>query len=174
MKDVYLIFHGRDGDATRSLYEDLFKIGPAGAVAVNALRVSKNSRGGKNSKYSGRGRRSAYESKDWAMGELCRELVKHADDLGISWGWGFDEKAIGFEHVLYVELPGQGQISFHTDRRRDGHDYPGEWDGLKDVSAVRVVRFAQFILNGGNHDEGDRTEGENASGDARGQGEPQT
>ena len=158
MGDVWKVYNGTDGDATRALYARLFALGPAGAVAVNLLRVSKNSKGGKTSRYSGRGRRAAYESKDWAIGELCRELVAHSDELGIDWGWGYDAKAVGFEHVLYVEIPGHGQVSFHTYARRDGGDYGKEWDGVKDVSHVRIVGWAQFILNGESQDvERDRT-----------------
>lgn len=167
MIDVNSVFLGRDGDATRALYQELLKLGISGEIAVNLLRIAKNSRGGKNRKYRGHGRRAAYETKDWAIGELCRALVIGADDLGINWGWGFDKKAIGYEHVLYVELPGQGQVSFHTHSRRDGPDYAGTWDGVKDVSARRVVGYAQFLINGGGeHDEGNRTSGEGSPGNA--------
>lgn len=152
MGEVADVYNGRDGDRTKALYARLFELGRAGAIAVNLLRVSKNSKGGKTSRYSGRGRAAAYETKDWAIGELCRALVAGADELGIEWGWWFDAKAIGFEHVLYVELPCFGQVSFHTYARRDGHDYGKAWDGVRDVSHLRIIGWVQFILNGGGVD----------------------
>lgn len=149
MTNVRRVFEGRDGAATNALYDALFLLGPGGAIAVNLLRIAKNSKGGKNTRYSKRGRNSAYDSKDWAMGELCRALRDGADQLGMNWGWGYDSRATGYEHVLYVDLPGQGQVSFHTHTRRDGHDYDGTWDGVKDVSALRCIAFAQFLINQG-------------------------
>lgn len=164
MGEVGGAFHDNDGARTKALYDKLFAIGPAGGIAVNLLRIAKNSRGGKKKTYSGRGRRSAYDSKDWAIGELCRALVSHADALGIVWGWGYDAKAIAYEHVLYVELPDHGQVSFHTHSRREGPDYAGQWDGVKDVCAARVIGWAQFIFNGERHvGEKDRRQGSTSS-----------
>lgn len=151
MTDVQTIYDGSDGDATRALYLRLLEHGQIGDVAVNLLRACKASERAK--KYRGGNghgsyRSQAYGKKDWALNELCRSLVVYADDLGIAWGWGRDPKAIGFEDVLYVDVPGSGQVSFHTSSRKDGPDYPGDWDGARGEGASRIIKFANAVLNG--------------------------
>lgn len=145
MSEVEACYRGSDGERTRALYARLTAAGPAGLVAVNLLRACKNSERAKTYK-SRRSGAAAYGTKDWAIGQLVDVLVQHAGALGIVWGWGRDEKAINFENVLYVEVPGAGQISFHVAYRREGPDYGGEWDGMKDVAAGRVIRFANGVL----------------------------
>jgi hypothetical protein len=169
MSEVDDVYNGSDGDATKALYVRLSALGPGGVVAMNLLRTCKASERAK--KYRGRAGRGqpsyrsmAYEKKDWSIAELCRALVVAADDLGISWGWGRDEKAIGFEDVLYIDLPGSGQVSFHTSYRRDGPDYAGKWDGARDVAPRRIIAYAQFLMNGGEHvAPNDRPEGSPAT-----------
>ncbi len=151
MDDVQAIYDGSDADATRALYQRLIERGQIGDIAINLLRACKASERAK--KYRGRNkngsyRAQAYAKKDWSIGELCRALVIHADDLEIVWGWGRDEKTPGYEDVLYVEVPGSGQVSFHTSYRKDGPDYPREWDGVRGVAASRIIKFATAVLNG--------------------------
>lgn len=158
MDDIQAIYDGSDGEATRALYLRLIDRGQAGDIAINLLRACKASERAK--KYrggNGRGsyRGQAYAKKDWALGELCRALVIHADDLGIVWGWGRDEKAIGFEDVLYVEVLGSGQVSFHTSYRKDGPDYARPWDGVRGEGARRIIKFATAVLNGEPLDQGE-------------------
>lgn len=145
MSEVEACYRGSDGERTRALYARLTEVGPAGLVAVNLLRACKNSERAKQYK-SRRSSGAAYGTKDWAIGQLVDVLVQHAGALGIVWGWGRDEKAINFENVLYVEVPGAGQISFHVAYRREGTDYRGQWDGMKDVAAGRVIRYANAVL----------------------------
>jgi hypothetical protein len=152
MTNVRSIYDGSDGGATKALYDQLMNLGPAGKIAMNLLRACKASARAK--KYRGGNSRGsykaqAYDKKDWSIGELCRALRDHCADLGFVWGWARDEKAIGFEDVLYVELPGHGQVSFHNQSRRDGPDYPDAWDGVKGVQDERIIGYAQFLLNGG-------------------------
>lgn len=115
---------------------------------------------------SGRSRAKAYDTKDWSIGQLADALVSHAEALGISWGWGRDEKAINFENVLYVDVPGAGQVSFHTRYRLAGPDYEKPWDGATGTAPERIIRFAEAVLGiikeEANVSRQDRTEGTDA------------
>lgn len=142
--DVIRIYQGSNGDATRALYAELEAIGAVGVIAVNLFRACKTSERAKQ--YRGGGYRGkAYDTKQWAMGNLCTALTANAGSLGIVWGWGIDEKQDFHRHVLYIELP-TGQVSFHTATRGVGPDCPRAWDGMKGQSADRICRFAARIL----------------------------
>jgi hypothetical protein len=150
--EVVRVFTGSDGDATMALYARLAKLGGAGVIAMNLLRAQKNSdrakvyRGGNR---AGSYRKQAYSRKNWAMAQLCVELLAHGADAGVSsWGWKLDPQAAG-PHcwVLYVDLPGRGQVSFHTDVRGQGPDYPGNWDGAVGSSGNRILYFAADVLD---------------------------
>ncbi len=141
--DIAIVYNGSNGDATKALYAKLEKVGPLGVVAMNLFRALKASSRAKV--YRGRGYRdAAYDKKAWSMDNLCRVLVAQ-EDLGIEFGWGRDEKAVGFENVLYVDIP-TGQMSFHTDRRGDGPDYPGAWDGAEKTGPERICRWCELLL----------------------------
>lgn len=147
--EVWRVFSGSDAEATKALYAKLEAIGPRGGIAMNLFRACKASTRAKL--YRGGDRRGSYKSqaydrKLWSMDNLCRALVAQADDLGVEWGWGYDRKAVGFEHVLYVEVPNIGQISFHAERRGDGHDFDGVWDGAVEKSADRICRWCSELL----------------------------
>lgn len=146
--EICKIFLGSDAAATMNLYSKLEEVGPRGVVAMNLFRALKASsrakvyRGG-----NGRGsyRAQAYDKKNWSMTNLVRMLIDHGDDVGVPFGWGRDSKAIGFEHVLYVDLP-TGQVSFHSDSRGDGLDYLGTWDGVRNASVDRCCRWCSQVL----------------------------
>jgi hypothetical protein len=150
LETVLRTYQGSDGEATKALYARLDEFGPAGVVALNLLRAQKASeraklyRGGVRGKGSYRG--MAYERKQWAMDNLCAVLGQHGAALDIAWGWGLDAKAVGYEHVLYVELP-TGQASFHTACRGQGPDHGKDWDGIKGQSADRIIRWAARLLD---------------------------
>lgn len=152
LREVAGVYEGSDGNATQALYGRLDKLGPAGTVAVNLFRAHKSSsrakkyRGGQPGRGSYRG--MAYERKQWAIDNLCAVLMRHAEELGVTWGWGHDPDQDYHNVVLYIDLP-TGQVSFHTDSRRDGPDYPGIWDGQRDVGAGRVCRWIAGLLSGG-------------------------
>src|ERR1700682_5951159 len=151
-EDILAVYNGSDGEATKALYARLIATDMVrGQIAVNLLRTCKASERAK--KYRGKPGRGgpsyramAYEKKDWSINELCRALVQ--SEVIESWGWGFDAKAIGFEHVLYCNIPGFGQVSFHTSYRKDGHDYAGVWDQVRNEAPNRICRFAEAVLNG--------------------------
>lgn len=176
MNEVQACYEGSSGDRTRALYDRLFRVGPAGRVAVNLLRACKNSERAKLYR-SGRSRAKAYSTKDWSIGELAEALDDHAKTLGIAWGWGRDEKAVNFENVLYVEVPGAGQVSFHTSHRYAGPDYGNAWDGAKGTAPERIIRYASTVLGiepppakeQENVARQDRPEGADAPPDARGE-----
>lgn len=146
--DVSAIYNGSDGEATKALYAKLEALGARGIVAMNLFRAMKCSarakvyRGGNG---QGSYRSQAYGRKQWSIDNLCRAMVNHDEILKMTWGWGRDEKAIGFESVLYVELP-VGQVSFHSERRADGPDYKGQWDGAKKTGPERVCRWVSRVL----------------------------
>lgn len=148
--DVYL---GSDGDVTRAYYERLSALGPIGIVAMNLFRSQKNSarakvyRGGIRGKGSFRG--MAYERKQWAMDQLCQTLRTQAAELGFIYGWKQDHQTV-FQNesswVLYIDIPGHGQVSFHSPNRGQGPDYNGEWDGIRDASVGRILELCDCLL----------------------------
>lgn len=139
------VYRGSDGDLTKRFYAALAARGPLGLIAMNLFRAQKCSARAKA--YSRKYKGLAYDRKDWSLGLLCDALRKHAADLDIAWGWGRDTKTPGFEWVLYVELPGVGQVSFHSrSRKSDCPDYPSEWDGMM-ASAGRIVSFCQCVYD---------------------------
>jgi hypothetical protein len=147
--EIYAVYDGSDGDATKALYERLEAIGPIGIVATNLFRAQKNSARAKV--YRGGGHRgAAYDRKDWAIGNLAKALGEHAEALGIRWGWGLDPGQPFHKHVLYVDLVlgewSGGQVSFHTAPRGDGPDYPGEWDQIPNASVQRILGFCARVL----------------------------
>lgn len=165
MSEVEACYLGSDGDRTRALYNRLKAKGAQGLIAVNLMRACKNSERAKQYK-SGRSRGKAYDTKDWSIGQLAEVLVEHAEIIGIAWGWGRDENAINFENVLYVEVPGTGQVSFHTRYRLAGPDYEKPWDGATGTAPERIIRFAEAVLGiikeEANVSRQDRTEGTDA------------
>lgn len=139
---AHIVFKQNDGDVTKAYYAEMNARGPEGQIAVALFRCQKRSTAAK--KYRrGKFTRSAYDVKNWSMGELCRLLAVHAGSLGISWGWKRDKAAINFENVLYVDLP-TGQCSFHSPDRLGGPDYPGEWNGRRDSAEV-ILQYCDDV-----------------------------
>jgi hypothetical protein len=146
LAEVLTVYTGSSGDATKAMYERLGKFGPAGEVAVNLFRACKSSERAKV--YRGGGFRGmAYDRKQWAMDNLARVLVVHAEALGIRWGWR-EDPAQGFHRiVLYIDLP-TGQVSFHTANRGEGPGYPDEWDGVRKAGPERICRWIVSLFEG--------------------------
>jgi hypothetical protein len=148
---VATVYQGSDGDATKALYDDLTKMGPLGFIATNLFRAQKSSsrakvyRGGVRGKGSYRG--MAYDRKQWAMDNLARALSEHANGCGLTWGWGADRDQAKHNIILYIELP-TGQVSFHTEARGSGPEFPGRWDGARGQSPDRIIRFCARLLDG--------------------------
>ena len=118
-----------------------------GEIAVALFRAQKRSSRAKDYK-RGKFRRAAYDVKSWSMGELCRLLAKHGEQLGFKWGWQADPNVVFGDApswVLYVDLPGHAQVSFHNPERMKGPEYPGKWDGQRGMSEQRVIRFCAEV-----------------------------
>jgi hypothetical protein len=139
LEHVLTVYDGSDGDATKALYAFLEEFGPIGHIAVNLFRAQKNSARAKV--YRGRGfKGAAYYPKQWALDNLATALDAHAAECSMVWGWGTDSEQPFHNQVLYVDLP-TGQVSFHTDRRGIGPDYPHAFDGKTGLSPDRIIRF---------------------------------
>lgn len=143
MRTANEVFRQNNGDVTKQYYADLAAMGPAGEVGVALFRAQKRSTAAKRYR-RGADRSAAYDVKNWSMGEVCRLLTNHAQAIGISWGWKADANTLGFEHVLYVDLP-NGQCSFHSPVRLNGPDYPGVWDG-QHLSGARIIHFCDSVV----------------------------
>lgn len=144
LADVMLTYTGSDAERTRALYVELEALGPIGTIATNLFRAQKASERAKV--YKGGGfKGEAYRKKQWSMSNLCDTLADK--DLGLRWGWGIDHLQVVHRNVLYIDLP-TGQVSFHAEWRSRGPDYPGEWDGCRDASVDRVVRWVAQVLDG--------------------------
>jgi hypothetical protein len=146
--EIYAVYAGSNGEATKALYARLEALGTAGVVAVNLFRACKASERAKV--YRGGGYRgAAYDKKQWSMDNLCAALERDGERLGIRWGWGIDDAMKGrgepHHHVLYVDLP-TGQVSFHSGSRGAGPDYPDRWDGLPGQSAGRICGWVEQLL----------------------------
>lgn len=142
--DIYRVFLGSDAAKTRALYDEMEAIGAAGRIAVELMRAQKASTRAKQYRGS-RFRAAAYERKGWALEGLCDVLRDHADAYAIVWGWGVDEAQPYHRHVLYVALS-TGQVSFHAPERGHGPDFLGAWDGVRNVSTDRILRFARRVF----------------------------
>lgn len=146
---VVRIYSGSNGSATLELYGTLTALGPRGVIALNLFRACKTSERAKG--YRRRAHREAsYETKGWALDNLCKELATHGVALGIVWGWGYDRSAVCFEHVLYVDIP-TGQCSFHNQERLAGADYPSQWDRMRGATSDRIIRWVVRLLSPPSH-----------------------
>ncbi len=136
------IYAASDGEATKALYARLEKLGPAGLIAVNLFRAQKCSARAKV--YRRRYKGEAYDRKNWSMQNLCKALIENWH-IGIKFGWKEDPSQEYHKWVLYVDLP-TGQVSFHAAAPGAGPDYDGEWDGIRDVAADRIIAWIDQLL----------------------------
>lgn len=147
--DVYRVYLGSDGEATKALYGRLAECSPAGRVATELFRACKSSERAKVYRGGVRGqgsfRRMAYGRKEWALGNLCTVLSAESEALSLRWGWAIDEAQPMHRHVLYVDLP-TGQVSFHTGERGNGPDYAGTWDGVRGQAGGRICSWIGRLL----------------------------
>lgn len=146
--EILAVYQASSPEETKALYNRLNVRGPIGVIATNLLRACKNSERAK--KYRGGNRdgsfrKQAYDRKQWSIENLDRELRMHAETVGVVWGWATDEKQDRHAQLLYVELP-TGQVSFHTETRGMGPDFPGKWDEVRGAGPTRICRFAEMVL----------------------------
>lgn len=141
--NVFQIYEGSNGDATKALYAQLEALGPVGVIGLNLFRAQKCSSRAKVYR-KGAWKREAYERKDWSLGLLDKALQEHGDVLGIMWGWKVDPKQAFHCWVLYVDTPA-GQCSFHTESRKSDRDYPHDWDGSQ-ASETRILAWVSLLM----------------------------
>lgn len=147
------VFEGSDPEITKRYYAALVRRGAAGEIAVNLMRAQKSSTRAKRYRGGIRGlgsfRSMAYETKTWAMQNLCRCLSAHGQQFRIKFGWKADPDCVFGEKsswVLYVELP-QGQVSFHSPTRLSDDDFGEEWDRER-KSEERILAFCDEVNAG--------------------------
>ncbi|MCK1402052.1 hypothetical protein IVB45_17385 [Bradyrhizobium sp. 4] len=149
LAEILTVYRASDDEATRQLYAKLNAQGHAGDIAVNLLRACKCSERAKLYRRGPGHRSAAYDRKDWSIRNLVGVLARH--DFGWRWGWAIDADLRGrgdpHHHIVYLELP-TGQVSFHVGERYEGPDYAGAWDGVKEVAADRICRFAAQVFVG--------------------------
>lgn len=134
------MYRQQNGEVTKAYYAALNRIGYKGMLAVALFRAQKRSTAAK--RYRGRHfKSSAYDVKNWSLGEICRVLKSW--DFGYTWGWKRDPHTPGFEWVLYVDLP-TGQASFHSAQRLEGPNYTGEWRPLPD-SLTSILAYCDEV-----------------------------
>lgn len=139
------VYAKSDGQLTKQFYAELSLQGALGVIAINLFRAQKASERAK--KYSPKYRGLAYQKKGWSLEQLAEVLCTHGAQYEIVFGWGRDDKEHFNPWVFYVDLPGVGQVSFHSPTRYKGPDYGREWDGQKGVSASRIVQFCQSVYD---------------------------
>lgn len=147
MSNAAAVMNQNDGEVTKAYYAKLGAAGPLGQIAVALFRAQKRSSRAKDYR-RGKWRRAAYDVKSWSIGELCRLLRDHGKNFGIAYGWKQDAATLFGDEpswVLYVDLPGHGQVSFHNPDRGAGPEYDGDWDGAKGASQGRVVAFCDDV-----------------------------
>ena len=141
--DILSIYEGSDGALTSGLYAALEQLGPAGHVAVNVFRANNASQRAKV--YRGRYKGMAYDRKAWSIENLVKALQNHAATIGVRWGWREDPEQPVHRWVFFVELP-TGQVSFHTEHRLEGPDFPEAWDGVRGVSPIRICQWCAALI----------------------------
>ena len=142
-------YHGSDAAATRRLHRKLESFGHEGRIAAELLRAQKASARAKKYGFArpSRGatsyREHSYDRKADRIVGICALLTE--DSCKLRWGWGHDTACGQAAWVLYVDLP-NGQVSFHSERRHQGPDYPGEWDGMH-ASEERIIAYCDSLLS---------------------------
>lgn len=133
-------YDSRKPEETTAFYDVLIRRGPVGQVAFGLFRAQKRSHVAKGYRRR-RWRNGAYDAKGEALRYLNAALAAHG---ALKWGWGRDLMVDRYSHVLYVETP-HGQVSFHSESNHGGPEFAGEWDGVREVSEKRVVRFCDDV-----------------------------
>lgn len=92
-------------------------------------------------KYGGQWRYTYYEKKQ----HLIYELIGIFKEQG--WMYGKQRSDGGYPRfIVYFELPGCEQISFHTDLDAEVQDYPHQWDGKQHSTLPKLERAIAQLL----------------------------
>lgn len=75
--------------------------------------------------------------------ELIKEIISKYKEIG--WIYGYQKSDIkNVKHIIYFELPGDVQISFHVDLGKELSDIPEyrkEWDGAINSTLPKIETF---------------------------------
>ncbi|HOW96320.1 MAG TPA: hypothetical protein P5567_13975 [Kiritimatiellia bacterium] len=133
------IFVQSEASITRKYLKQLKSRGLYGVLAAHLFRAQKSSARAKLYRH-GDYKQYAYDRKGQILQKLCEFLPSLPE---IKWGWGQDDKGY-LADVLYIEIP-TGQVSFHSESRYAGPDYPGAWDGQR-ASEHRIMAFCDSVM----------------------------
>ena len=136
-------FKTTKADETVAYQNELILRGELGQIAFGLFRAQKRSTKAKS--YRGAMRRNSYDGKGEALQYLDAALTLWDAEFGINWGWKKDPKQEYHNQVLYVELPGHGQCSFHSSAAAGPKQFGGEWDSSKPVIET-VLEFCDFVI----------------------------
>lgn len=87
-------------------------------------------------------RQRDYAEKSQSIAHACNA----AGEAGIVFGWAPSLQE-DVPWIVYFDLP-TGQMSFHCNKRGQGPEYGGNWDGLKDEGTNRVQRAIDGLITG--------------------------
>lgn len=135
-------FDSRDSAVTLRYQNDLILRGKAGQLAFGLFRAQKRSTRAKT--YRRGLRRNAYEGKHEALKYVDSVLTRNPD-LVSGWGWRIDRNQQYHNQVLYVDLIGIGQCSFHDEIAASSQKYAGEWDQSK-PSLDSILAYCDFVM----------------------------
>lgn len=77
------------------------------------------------------------------------EHIKTLIWISGSQGWAFGVQpcsTFGTTHIIYFDIPGVGQLSWHYSPDAPLPDYPGEWDGLEGSSLPKLEAAVSILL----------------------------
>lgn len=133
------------GVGTKQIKLQLNRLGRANLLAHAfriALEIEDCSVLGK--KYRGEWSTTYYAKKT----ALIHELIEICKEAG--WTHGAHKSDVSYPtHIVYFELPGCEQISFHTNLRTEIPTYEKEWDGKRESTLGKLeVAIDSFLKNG--------------------------
>lgn len=134
--------------------------------AANGLRMHDYRDGSRYWRANYRRSRDARELDYKRKSEAVAEACQLAPVAGTTFGWRKDGGGV-VPWVVYFELPGIGQASFHSPERGAGPDYSGVWDGLKGSTPGRITKAIKVVLGEDDAAQVRKNSPSEANGDAR-------
>ena len=75
--------------------------------------------------------------------------IERLIEISKSQGWTFGVQpfdAIETTHIIYFDVPGVGQLSWHYSPTQTLPDYPGEWDGKEGSTLPKLEAAIRTVL----------------------------
>lgn len=136
-------FEAKNASQTVAYQNELLNRGDLGQIAFGLFRAQKRSTRAKT--YRRSMRQESYAAKSEALKYLDAGLHQWAEDHGIEWGWRGDPSQTYHNQVLYVQLPGHGQCSFHSERAFSKQRFYGDWDSTRPVVET-VLAYCDAVM----------------------------